>query len=44
MEYEYDLKNFADKRNGVKLYKSLIVNFASVAEFVNINTILLILL
>jgi hypothetical protein len=36
MEYEYDLlKSFADKRNGVKLYKSLIVNFASVAEFVN---------
>jgi len=36
MEYEYDLlKSFAEKRNGVKLYKSLIVNFASVAEFVN---------
>jgi len=36
MEYEFDLlKSFADKRNGVKLYKSLIVNAASVAEFAN---------
>ena len=36
MEYEFDLvKGFADKRNGVKLYKNLIVNLASVVEFGN---------
>ena len=36
MEYEFDLlKSFADKRNGVKLYKNLIVNAASVTEFAN---------
>lgn len=36
MEYEYDmLKSFADKRNGIKLYKNLIMNGCSVIEFVN---------
>jgi len=36
MEYEYDLlKSFADKRNGVKLYRSLILNGISLAEMGN---------
>lgn len=36
MEYEHELlKSFANKRNGIKLYKSLITNFASVIEFAN---------
>lgn len=36
MEYEYDLlKSFADKRNGVKVAKNLILNGASVIEFFN---------
>lgn len=36
MEYEYDmLKSFADKRNGIKLYKNLIMNGCSVIEFFN---------
>jgi hypothetical protein len=36
MEYEYDmLKSFADKRNGIKLYKNLILNGCSVIEFCN---------
>jgi len=36
MEYEYDLlKSFADKRNGVKLYKNIILNACSVIEFMN---------
>jgi len=36
MEYEYDLlKSFVTKRNGIKLYKSLITNMASVIEFAN---------
>ena len=36
MEYEYDmLKSFADKRNGIKLYKNLILNGCSVIEFFN---------
>ena len=36
MEYEYDmLKSFADKRNGIKLYKNLIMNGCSLVEFVN---------
>ena len=36
MEYEYDmLKNFADKRNGIKLYKNLILNACSLIEFAN---------
>lgn len=36
MEYEYSLlKSFADKRNGVKLYKSCLLNGISVLEFLN---------
>jgi hypothetical protein len=36
MEYEYDmLKSFADKRNGIKLYKNLILNGCSLIEFGN---------
>lgn len=36
MQYEYDmLKSFADKRNGIKLYKNLILNGCSVIEFFN---------
>lgn len=36
MEYEYDLlKSFADKRNGVKLYKNIILNACNVIEFLN---------
>jgi len=36
MEYEYDLlKSFADKRNGVKLYRSLILNGISLVEMGN---------
>lgn len=36
MEYEYDmLKSFVDKRNGIKLYKNLILNGCSVIEFFN---------
>jgi hypothetical protein len=36
MEYEYELlKSFADKRNGVKVVKNAILQFASVVEFVN---------
>jgi outer membrane lipopolysaccharide assembly protein LptE/RlpB len=36
MEYEYSLlKSFADKRNGVKLYKSCLLNGISVMEFMN---------
>lgn len=36
MEYEEDmLKSFADKRNGIKLYKNLIMNGCSVIEFFN---------
>ena len=36
MEYEYDLlKSFADKRNGVKLYRSLILNGISLTEMGN---------
>jgi hypothetical protein len=36
MEYEFDmLKSFADKRNGIKLYKNLILNGCSVIEFFN---------
>jgi len=36
MEYEYGLlKSFADKRNGTKLYKSILLNGISLLEFVN---------
>lgn len=36
MNYEYDLlRSFADKRNGIKLYKNLILNACSVIEFAN---------
>ena len=36
MEYEYELlKSFVDKRNGLKLYKSLLLNGASIVEFLN---------
>jgi hypothetical protein len=36
MEYEYALlKSFADKRNGTKIYKSILLNGISLLEFVN---------
>jgi hypothetical protein len=36
MDSEYELlKSIADKRNGLKLYKNLLLNVCSVAEFVN---------
>jgi hypothetical protein len=36
MEYEYDLlKSFADRRNGIKLYKNTITNFTNLVEFFN---------
>ena len=36
MEYEYALlKSFADKRNGTKLYKNILLNGISLFEFVN---------
>jgi hypothetical protein len=36
MEYEYDLlKSFANKRNGIKLYKNILLNTVSAAEFLN---------
>ena len=36
MEYEYDLlKSFADRRNGIKLYKNTIVNITNLVEFFN---------
>jgi len=36
MEYEYALlKSFADKRNGTKLYKNILLNGISLLEFVN---------
>ena len=36
MEYEYDLlRSFADKRNGIKLYKNILLNVCSVTEFLN---------
>jgi len=36
MEYEYGLlKSFADKRNGTKLYKSILLNGISLIEFAN---------
>jgi hypothetical protein len=36
MEYEYDLlKSFADRRNGLKLYKNTIINVTNLVEFFN---------
>jgi hypothetical protein len=36
MEYEYALlKSFADKRNGIKLYKNFLLNTVSLVEFTN---------
>jgi hypothetical protein len=36
MEYEYGLlKSFADKRNGTKLYKNILLNGISLVEFLN---------
>lgn len=36
MEYEYELlKSYADKNNGVKLYKNLLVNSVALVEFFN---------
>ena len=36
MEYEYGLlKSFADKRNGVKIYKNILLNGISLVEFFN---------
>ena len=36
MEYEYDLlKSFADRRNGIKLYKNTIINVTNLVEFFN---------
>ncbi len=36
MEYEYELlKSFVTKRNGIKLYKNIIINGASLIEFMN---------
>lgn len=36
MEYEYALlKSFADKRNGVKIYKSILLNGISLIEYMN---------
>jgi hypothetical protein len=36
MEYEYDLlKSFADKRNGVKIFRSGLLQFVSLVEFLN---------
>jgi hypothetical protein len=36
MEYEYELlRSFADKRNGVKIFKNGLLQFVSVVEFLN---------
>ena len=36
MEYEYSLlKSFADKKNGIKIYKSCLLNGISIVEFLN---------
>ena len=36
MEYEYDLlKSFAERRNGIKLYKNTILNVSNILEFFN---------
>ena len=36
MEYEYDLlKSFAERRNGIKLYKNTILNVSNIVEFFN---------
>ena len=36
MEYEYELlKSFANKRNGIKMYKNIMLNGVSIIEFLN---------
>ena len=36
MQYEYELlKSFAEKRNGIKIYKNIILNVTSAVEFLN---------
>ena len=36
MEYEYELlKSFVDKRNGIKVYKNILLNGVSIMEFLN---------
>lgn len=36
MQYEYDLlKSFAEKRNGIKIYKNVLLNVTSAIEFMN---------
>jgi hypothetical protein len=36
MEYEYELlKSFVDKRNGIKLYKNILLNGVGLVEFLN---------
>ena len=36
MEYEYDLlRSFVDKRNGIKIYKNILLNGVSIIEFMN---------
>jgi len=36
MEYEYELlKSFVDKRNGIKIYKNILLNGVSIIEFMN---------
>jgi hypothetical protein len=36
MQYEYDLlKSFAEKRNGIKIYKNILLNVTSAVEFLN---------
>ena len=36
MEYEYELlKSFANKRQGIKLYKNILLNAVSAMEFMN---------
>lgn len=36
MEYEYELlKSFVDKKNGIRLYKNILLNGVSIVEFLN---------
>jgi hypothetical protein len=36
MEYEYELlKSFVDKRNGIRIYKNILLNGVSIVEFLN---------
>ena len=36
MEYEYDLlRSFVDKRNGIKIYKNILLNGVSIIEYMN---------